>query len=184
LNCDNVFVQVGPYACRPAAVSKIGVQERGGVGWHAVAKLTPGLSHGFFDVTVAVRESPFSRPVRIPIDLTREQRRKPAAPVLSGLEIAGITDGKTYEYNRVRTGTESCVSVWAKNFPEDLERSEITLRLDGADLPAVFFGERDKNGYRQVNAMLPASMSPGEYQLTVSCRGAESAPAKVELCRP
>jgi tRNA (mo5U34)-methyltransferase len=181
LNCDNVYIQVGPYACRPAGVSKIGRHENGGFGWHAVTKLAPGLSHGFFDVTVAVRESPFSKPVRIPIDLTREERRQSTAPIMSGLEIAGITDGKTYEYNRIRTGTQSCVSVWARNFPAEATRKEIALRLDGADLPAVFFGEPDENGYRQVNAMLPAWMTPGEYQLTVNCRGAESAPSKVEL---
>ncbi len=180
LNCDNVFVQVGPYACRPAGVSKIGVQERGGFGWHAVSKLAPGLSHGFFDVTVAVQESPFSRPARIPIDLTPAERRRSAAPLIT-LDIAGVTDGKTYECNRIRAGAESCVSVWAKTFPADLTRPEITLRLDGADLPGVFFGEPDKNGYRQINAMLPAWMKPGEYQLTVQYRGAESAPNKVEI---
>ncbi len=180
LNCDNVFLQVGPYACRPAGVSKIGAQERGGFGWHAVSKLAPGLSQGFFDVTVAVQESPFSRPARIPIDLTTAGRRQVTAPLLS-LDIAGVTDGKTYEYNRIRAGAESCVSVWAKNFPADVTRPEITLRLDGADLPAVFFGEPDKNGYRQINAMLPAWMKPGEYQLTVQCRGAESAPNRVEI---
>jgi uncharacterized protein (TIGR03437 family) len=92
-----------------------------------------------------------------------------------------VTDGKTYEYNRIRAGAESCVSVWAKNFPADLTRPEITLRLDGADLPAVFFGEPDKNGYRQINAMLPAWMQPGEYQLTVQCRDAESGPNRVEI---
>lgn len=184
LNCDNVYLQVGPYACRPAGVMKIGGTERGGFGWHAVAKLAPGLSHGWFDVTVAVGDSRFSAPSRIPIDLSREERRGLTAPSLAGLEIAGITDGKTYEYNRVRSGNESCVSVWARGFPADLKRSEITLRLDGADLPAVYYGDCDKQGYQQVNAMLPPSMKPGEYLLAVTCRGAESPPARIEIYKP
>jgi len=176
LDCDNVYLQVGPYACRPAGVSSVGKN-----GWHAVAKLAPGLSHGWFDVTVAAGDSPFSRPVRIPIDLTRTERRAPAAEQLTEIEIAGITDGKTYEYNRVRSGEQSCVSMWARKLPADIRREEITLRLDGADLPAVFFGEPDENGYRQINAMLPASLEPGEYMLSVCCRGAESAPSKIEI---
>jgi tRNA (mo5U34)-methyltransferase len=184
LEPDNVFVQVGPYGCRPAGVRQVGRDERGGFGWQANCKLAPGLSHGWFDVTVAVGDSLFSAPSRIPIDLTREERRKSAAPALDNFEIAGITDGKTYEYNRIRGGTESCVSVWARGFPADLKRNEITLRLDGSDLPAVYFGEPDKNGYQQINAMLPPSMAPGEYLMSVNCRGAESAPTKVEIYKP
>jgi tRNA (mo5U34)-methyltransferase len=175
LNCDNVYLLVGPYACRPAGVSKVSEN-----GWHAVAKLAPGLSHGWFDVTVAAGDSPFSKPVRIPIDLSRAERRA-AAEARLDIDIAGITDGKTYEYNRVRNGKESCVSVWARRLPADIRRSEIALRLDGADLPAVFYGEPDENGYRQINAMLPASMEPGEYLLSVCCREAESAPSKIEI---
>lgn len=179
LTCDNVFLQVGPYACRPAGVSNVSPN-----GWHAVAKLAPGLFNNWFDVTVAVEDSPFSRPVRIPIDLSRAERRASSVPRLVEIEIAGITDGKTYEKDRIHSGEQSCVSVWARNLPADLSKSQITLRLDGADLPAVFFSEPDQNGYRQINAMLPASMQPGDYQLSVTCRGAESAPSKIEICGP
>lgn len=175
LNCDNVFLQVGPYACRPAGVTSVSPN-----GWHAVAKLAPGLSHGWFEVTIAVEDSLFSRGVRIPIDLSKTGRRASSAPRLE-IEIAGITDGHTYEKNRIRAGEQSSVSVWARNLPADLHRSEITLRLDGADLPAVFFGDPDGNGFRQINAMLPASMEPGDYQLSIACRDAESAPSNIEI---
>ncbi len=179
VNRDNVFVQVGPYACRPTGASNVGEN-----GWQANCKLAPGLSHGWFDVTVAVGDSAFSNPVRIPIDLSRAERRAAHAPKLKDIEIAGITDGKTYEYDRVQTGTQSCVSMWAKGLPADLKKSEVALRLDGADLPAVYFGAPDAKGFQQINAMLPSGLEPGEYMLSLTCRGLEAPASRIELYKP
>jgi|SRR5579862_189423 tRNA (mo5U34)-methyltransferase len=179
LNTSNVFVQVGPYATAP-----VGVRNIGGNGWQANCKLTPGLSHGWFDVTIAAKDSPFSNPSRIPIDLTPAERRAARAPLSPTIEIAGLTDGKTYESHRVRIGVESCVSIWGTGFPDDLKKSEVTLRLDGADLPAVYLGEPDEKGVRQINAMLPPAMQPGEYVFCVQCRGLESRHVPIQLYLP
>ena len=176
---DNLFVQVGPYGCRPTGACNVGSNF-----WQANCKLPPGLSHGWFEVTAAVGDSPFSNPVRIPIDLSREERRVAHAPALTGMEIAGITDGKSYEHNRVRRGTGSSVSMWAKGLPPDAKKSEITLRLDGADLPAVYFGAPDEKGFQQINAVLPSGLEPGDYRLALACRGMESPAHPLEIYEP
>jgi len=177
LDCDNVFVQVGPYACRP-----VGVRNFTGSGWQANCKLAPGVSHGWFDVTVAVGDSNWSNRARIPIDLTRAERLAPGL-VSDSLEIAGVTDGKTYESNRVRIGVESCMSLWAAGLPENVTQADITLRLDGADLPAVYLSGPDERALRQINAMLPPQLEPGEYRISVQCRGVESRTVPIQLFR-
>jgi tRNA (mo5U34)-methyltransferase len=175
LDCDSVFVEVGPYACRP-----VGVRSIGGTGWQANCKLPPGLARGWFDVRVALKNGPWSNSARIPVDLSRQERRV-AGTISDALEVAGVTDGKTYEPNRVRVGVESCVSMWVRGIPGDAAKSEITLRLDGTDLPAVYLSAHDDRGLAQINAMLPPSLEPGEYTIAVALRGAESRAATIEL---
>jgi len=175
LNDDNVFVRTGPLAAKPAGVRNIGR-----TGWQANCKLPPGLADGWFDVTLAAGDSAWSEPLRIAVDLPREERRKQDA-ISDRLRIAGVTDGKTYESGRIHTGTESCVSVWAENLPEGAEKTGVTLRLDGTDLPATYLSAPDQAGYRQINAMLPPQMEPGEYRIAVACRGEESPAVSIQL---
>ena len=175
LDCDSVFVEVGPYACRP-----VGVRSIGGTGWQANCKLPPGLARGWFDVRLALKNGPWSNSARIPVDLSRQERRA-AGTISEALEMAGVTDGKTYEPDRVRVGVESCVSMWVRGIPGDAAKSEITLRLDGTDLPAVYLSAHDDRGLVQINAMLPPSMEPGEYTIAVALGGVESRAATIEL---
>jgi tRNA (mo5U34)-methyltransferase len=175
LDCDSVFLEVGPYACRP-----VGVRSIGGTGWQANCKLPPGLARGWFDVRLALKNGPWSNSARIPVDLSRSERRA-GGTISEALEIAIVTDGKTYERNRVQLGAECSVSIWARGLPADAEKREATLRLDGTDLPAVYLSKPDEQGMVQINAMLPVSMEPGEYSIAVSLRGVESRAATLEL---
>ncbi len=76
LTCDDLLVQVGPYGTRPAAVRNIGTT------WQANCKLPLGLAPGWHDVSVALRDSEFSSPARIPVDLPkrRARLRRPQRP--------------------------------------------------------------------------------------------------------
>ncbi len=174
LTCDNVFVQVGPYACRP-----VGVRNIGGVGWQINCKLPLGLPRGWNEVMVSIGGSNWSNRLRIPVDLSRSDRRSARGPVSDQIEIVGVTDGKSFEPNRVRIGIESCVSVWASGV--DAGKTDVTLRLDGTDLPAVYVSAADERGLRQVNAMIPPGMEPGEYVIAVNVRGVESRAVPVQL---
>lgn len=172
LDCDNVYIDIGPYGTRPVIV-----QHAAGTMWQANAKLPPGLSSGWHDARIAVRETQWSAPARIPIDLANR-----ASNITPTLTITRIIDGKTYEPDRVRTGVpESSVSAWIGGIADDAPITEISLRLDGADLPATYVSTLDENGLRQVNAMIPTGTKPGEHTLSARSRDQESPAAPVTL---
>lgn len=174
LTCDDICVQVGPYGARPAAVSNVGA------GWQANCKLPLGLAPGWHDVSVAVRSSDWSNRARIAVDLPREAQI--CTPTTRAFEISIVCDGRTWERNQVRTGLGSCVSAWVAGLPDGLKRSEVSFRLNGTDLPSCFVSSADdEKGTKQINAMVPAGLDRGAYQLSVVWRGEESRPVALEV---
>ncbi len=190
LTCDRVLVQVGPYGARPAAV-----RTDVGTAWQANCKLPLGLAPGWHDVSVAIRRSErsgteWSNRVRIAVDVPREERLstlraatlRAAALTTAPFEISIVCDGRTWERNQVRAGIDSCVSAWVAGLPDGVRRNEVSFRLDGTDLPACFVTPlNDERGTKQVNALVPAGLDRGDYQLTVRCRGEESTVVPLEL---
>ncbi len=175
LDCENVFVQAGPFGCRPVMV-----QHAAGTMWQANAKLAPGLARGWNDVKIAVKNTKFSAPARIPVDLPRDERvlTRPSDEI----RIDRIIDGKTYAPGIARVGVpESSVSAWVAGIGEGTAMSGVALRLDGADLPATYVSALDSSGLRQVNAMIPVGMAPGEYSLSARVGEIESILAVVRL---
>lgn len=178
LTCDDLCVQVGPYGTRPAGVRNIENT------WQANCKLPLGLTPGWHDVSIALRDSEFSRPARIPVDLPREARQGLSAQGVFKVEI--VCDGRTWERKQVRAGLGASVSAWVSGLPDGIRRNEVSFRLDGTDLPASFVTPVDcesgeEQDTKQINAMIPAGLERGEYQLTVRFRGQESPPVKIEL---
>ncbi|HTB16154.1 MAG TPA: DUF1698 domain-containing protein [Bryobacteraceae bacterium] len=174
LTCDDLCVQVGPYGTRPAAVRNIGNT------WQANCKLPLGLAPGWHDVSIALRDSEFSSRARIPVDLPKEARI--GAPSTDAFKIEIVCDGRTWERKQVRAGLGSCMSAWVSGLPDGIRRSEVSFRLDGTDLPASFVTPvSDEKGTKQINAMVPAGLVRGEYQLTVRFANEESPVVKIEL---
>ncbi len=178
LTCDDLCVRVGPYGTRPAGVRNIENT------WQANCKLPLGLAPGWHDVSIALRDSKFSSPARIPVDLAREARVERAAEGTFKIEI--VCDGRTWERKQVRAGLGASVSAWVSGLPDGIRRSDASFRLDGTDLPASFVTAVDcesgeEQGMKQINAMIPAGLERGEYQLTVRFRGEESPVIKIEL---
>ena len=138
-----------------------------------------GLAPGWHDVAVAVRNGQWSNRARIAVDLPREAQV--CVPTARALEIKIVCDGRTWERNQVRTGLGSCLSAWVAGLPERPARTEVSFRLNGTDLPSCFVAPADDANGRQVNAMVPAGLDRGEYQLSVRCRDRESRPVTVEL---
>jgi tRNA (mo5U34)-methyltransferase len=170
LTCDDLQVQVGPYGTRPAAVRAMGDK------WQVNCKLPLGLAPGWHNVSIALRDSEFSNPARIPVDLPKEARV--CSPTNAPFEIKVVCDGQTWERNRVR----SSVSAWVCGLPDGIRRSEVSFRLDGADLPASFVTPTDDDERRkQINAIVPPGLARGEYQLTVRYRQEESPLVTIEL---
>ena len=157
LNCDNVFPRIGPYGSRPVHVSQTDAD-----GWHVNCKLFPGET----EVSLHVRNSAESNRARVGQALGLPQTAKP--------KIHSVTDGKTWELSRIHSG---CISIWAAGLNDDL----VKIAINGVYLPAIFISCPDTEGLRQVNAILPASLKPGEARVSIVSGELESDPVTVEV---
>ncbi len=177
LNCDNVYIEAGPYGARPVDLTAISAD-----GWLATCKLPPGLRAQWHDVRLRVARSPFSNAIRIPVDLSFDQRRMAEPLPLSGeLGIELVTDGRTWDRWKVKTGADSCLSIWARGIPDDCYAGQIRIRLDCADLAAIFVSAAAPDGLKQINAMLPSGVLPGKTSVTLICKDAASEQVEIEL---
>jgi tRNA (mo5U34)-methyltransferase len=174
LTCDDVFPEIGAFGTRP-----VHVHHTGGDGWHANCKLPPGLDPGWYAVRLRVRDSDWSNEVRIGVDVPRTGR--PEACPTSDLKIRLITDGRTWERYRVRTGTDACVSLWVEGLPDPCEPRHVSVRLNGTDLPAIYVSAHDREGASQVNALMPAGLTPGRAEIAFVFSGQLSPPVELEL---
>ena len=169
LDCDNVFPQIGPYGSRPVHVAPTETD-----GWHANCKIPPGVT-GTYDISLSVRNSAPSNTAlvgHVSLPLTT----KPA--------IYSVTDGNTWELSRIRLGRHGCVSLWVAGMPDDVSAPSVKIAINSVRLEANFISCADSAGLRQVNAILPASMEPGEAWVSVVSGKIESDPVKVELLPP
>jgi tRNA (mo5U34)-methyltransferase len=173
LNCDNVFVEIGPYAARPGEVV-----DAGGGGWLAVSKLPPGLDSQWHSVRIRVRSSDWSNSLRIPVDVPAEDQGGAVSP---DLQVHLVTDGKTWDRWRVSAGADSSLSLWARGIPDGIDKKEVLVLLNGLNLPAIYISATDADGQKQVNATLPAGLRAGQVKLRIECAGDTSAPVDVEL---
>jgi tRNA (mo5U34)-methyltransferase len=172
----DVLPRIGPYGSHP-----VFLQHTGGDGWQVNCKMPPGLAPGWHPATLRTTDSAWGNPVRIGVDLTAEQRRQRPAGPASDMRIAIATDGKTWERNLVHTGLNSCISLWVSGLPEEAARDGIEVWLDGDDLPVVFLSAPDREGLRQINAMLPSGAQPGDYSVAAGIGSTISAPVPVRL---
>jgi hypothetical protein len=172
----DVFPQIGPYGSHPVFLQNIG-----GDGWQVNCKLPPGLAPGWHAATLRLKDSAWSNPVRIAVDLSDEQRRARPVAEAADIRIAIVTDGKTWERNLVHTGLHSCISLWVSGLPQDAVRDGLAVWLGGDDLPAIFLSEPDSHGLRQINAMLPSGTQPGDYSVSAALGDIVSAPVPVRL---
>jgi tRNA (mo5U34)-methyltransferase len=174
LTSDNVYPQIGRFGVRPSSV-----HSTGGDGWHANFKLPPGLRDGIHEVSVAIRDSGWSNKVRIPVGVPDEPARTGA--VTNAVDIAIVTDGRTWERNMVHRGANSCISLWVRGLESRVPVSAITVRLNGGDHPASYVSQPDPEGLTQINAVLPVGMAAGPYKVAVAIDATESAARDVEL---
>jgi tRNA (mo5U34)-methyltransferase len=176
LTCDNVFPEIGGYGTRPIYVS------RTGGGWQASCKLPPGLDSGWHQARLRVGESRFSRSLQIGIDTDTNTTTRGESRVPSQLVITRIADGKTFESKRIQTGKDSALSVWVAGLPPDATSEDIAIRLNGTDLPAVWLAPASEPS-RQINALLPSGLEPGDASVTVVFSDSETQPVEVKLHR-
>jgi hypothetical protein len=176
LTVENVFPEIGGFAAPP-----VSVRNTGDDGWQAVVKLPPGILPGWTEVKLRIGDSPYSEAVSIAVDIDPAERKSTAgaAPPSEAFMIEILTDGKTWERNRIKLGPDACVSIWVRGLPRG-SREEVVVRLDEIELPSVFVSELDRTGLRQVNALVPPTAA-GQVDMSVAVGDLKTPPVRVEI---
>jgi uncharacterized protein (TIGR03437 family) len=123
------------------------------------------------------RESRFSNAVPVLIDPTPEDTSAIAEAADLGVTI--VADGRDWARNQVRLGRDACVSLWVRGIPEVAARKRVGVNIGGRELQVVFLSAADDAGVRQVNALVPADVEPGSYELAVRYGDISSPPAPI-----
>jgi tRNA (mo5U34)-methyltransferase len=142
--------------------------------WRANFKLPPGLAPGWHDVRVRTSGAEWSAPVRIAVDLPENAEH---------IEIAAICDAFDW-----RAGCFSLshrfFSLWLRGLPENADRGNVKVELNGRHPRVDFVGAEDANSLRQVNVLAAEDTRPGKFQLVAEFAGVRSAPAGIEATLP
>jgi uncharacterized protein (TIGR03437 family) len=97
------------------------------------------------------------------------------------MRLTRVADGKSFESKRIRVGDDSAISVWVAGLPLQAGLAEVRVRLNGADLPAIWLAPADGDAPRQVNALLPGGMEPASAQVSLVYGERETAAVEIEL---
>ena len=99
----------------------------------------------------------------------------------AALAITRITDGKTFEDDMALVGPGGAISVWATGLGEAATSADVSLRLNGTTLPAIWLAPASNGAPRQINALLPAGLETGPAAVSVVHAGKETPPRHVRL---
>jgi len=146
LGFDDVKPEVGGYGVRPFHVAQV---EDGS--WQSNFKLPPGLTAGWQEVSVRVRDSLPSNPKKIAVDIPL-----PESPI----RITGVCDGKSWTPDQLDLRNSDTATLWIEGLPENADENNLHVLLDGHRLRIIHI-EAPRPEPRQVNAKVPAAVPAG-----------------------
>ena len=168
---DDLWLEVGGFG-----VPALCVYSQGPHLWQANFRLPPGLDSGWHMLRLRFPGSRFSNEWRIAVDL--EVR-------VDSLLLLSVLDGRSRTPGEVRLGEGSVVTCWVEGLAENSDRANTAVWLDGQRLRIEYMGEPvaqpGRRAARQVNAVIPAEVEPGEYRLHVECAGVSTEAWPVRL---
>lgn len=176
LTVSDVFPEIGPYGARPAVLVQAGDD-----GWQAVVKLPPGLSPGWHDLKIRVRDSAYSNIVRLGVGAPALEANEVGSDVTEGIAIESVADGRTWERFQVRMRPQATVSLWVRGLPAGCRPANVTVRMSGLHLACHFVSEPDPAGLRQINARLPAGLQGGKTSILIAVGTSVSEPVDIEI---
>jgi hypothetical protein len=143
--------------------------------WSANTILPPGLSPGWKEARMRTTHSPFSRRVRLAVDM-------PA--VTEKLELIAAKDGSNWIENRLESGTEAYLALWVNGLPPNADIANVAAYVSDEPLQTVFVSEEDENGARQINVRPAAALIEGSYDLYVQLGQTRSNALKITVSPP
>jgi tRNA (mo5U34)-methyltransferase len=136
-----------------------------GDAWRATFHLPAGLDPGWHTARLRFHDSGFGREFRIAVDVPIEAKQ---------IGLKEVFDGVAWTKGEVRVGQRGFVSCWVSGLPENADRANVRAFLGNRRLEVDYVGEPDAEGYRQVNAAVPADVGKGEQEFRVECAGVTS----------
>ena len=165
LTRDDVQPEAGGFGLRPLDVWKFGEGR-----WQVDFKLPPGLTSGWHDVRVRIRDSRPSNALRIAVDLDL---------ACGPIRIAGVRDGVTWESSRI--GRSGSVSIWIAGLPDNADRNNVCVLLGDERIEVLYLAAAESGEPRQLNARLSEETPQGAAQLRVKVGSETSAPAEIQV---
>lgn len=162
---DTVFPETGGFGVQPIDVRRFDEKQ-----WLATFKLPPGLPPGWHDVRLRTEGSPFSEPARIAVDIQAAAKE---------LRLESVTDGRTWTPREITSGY---LSVWVAGLPENADRGNARVLIDGRNQEILYVSIPDEQGLRQINASLRRLVRPGTHELAVECGGTRSNSISIRTC--
>jgi tRNA (mo5U34)-methyltransferase len=157
---EDLRFEVGPFG-----IPVLWVRQEVDGRWLANFRLPPGLTSGWHTVRARFADSGFSNELRIVVDV---------AARVEHLAVKSAYDGRTWAPNLVSLGSGGFLSCWVEGLPENADRANTRVLLDGARLHVEYVGEPDAAGARQVNGIVSADAARGDHHLRVECAGVRS----------
>jgi tRNA (mo5U34)-methyltransferase len=165
----NVQAQVGGLGAAPVSILR---HPQGH--WRVNFKFPPGLAPGWHDVRVRTSDAQWSAPVRIAVDLPE---------IAEFLEITSICDALDWRPDRFSL-SHRFFSLWLRGLPENADRGNVKVGLNGRRQRVDFVGVEDGKGLRQVNVLAAENTPPGKLQAVVEFGGIRCATAEIEATLP
>jgi tRNA (mo5U34)-methyltransferase len=166
LTLDDVKPEVSGYGVRPIHVRNTGH-------WQANFKLPPGLTSGWHNVRIRVKDSDWSRPKAIAVDLPLEAAL---------LRITGTADGQTWKPNQIDLEKGYVLAIWVLGLPPNADRSNVKVALQGRNLNVTYVEPHTgEDRPRQVNTEVPDSAPVGALEVVAEVGTRRSPPETVEV---
>jgi tRNA (mo5U34)-methyltransferase len=158
LSLDHVKPEVSGYGVRPIFLARGDADL-----WHINFKLPPGLTPGWHEVRIRVRDSLPGIAKLVAVDV----------PVVADeITIEGVRDGTTWEDHALNLSRGRALAIWIRGLPSNADRNNLRVMLDGTRVSIADIEPAGSNA-RQVNVEVPAALPPRAARLTVAIAGIE-----------